>query len=69
MNCSQRLKDLPFDEFLFSEGTTNSCYSVPTLRNPWTYVNEDWYYKVWQLMNPPELLLQLRQANFEIYLE
>ena len=46
------------------------CYSVPILGNTWTYVNQGWYYKVWQpIISPPELLLRLLEANFEIYLE
>ena len=54
----------------FSEGRTDSCYSVNTLGNPWTHVKQGWYYKVWQpIMNPPELLLKLLEASFEIYLE
>ena len=70
MNCSQILKDLSLGNFLFSEGRTDSCYSVPTLGSPWTYVNQGWYYKVWQpIMNPTGLLLKLLEANFEIYLE
>ena len=54
----------------FSEGRTDLCYSVTTLGNPWTHVKQGWYYKVWHpIMNPPELLLKLLEANFEIYLE
>ena len=54
----------------FSEGRTDSCYSVPIMGNPWTYAKQGWYYKVWQpIMNPPELLLKLLETNFEIYLE
>ena len=54
----------------FSEGRTDLCYSVPTLGNPWTHVKQGWYYTVWQpIMNSPELLLKLLEANFEIYLE
>ena len=26
--------------FVFSEGKIDSCYSVPTLGNPWTYVKQ-----------------------------
>ena len=56
--------------FFFSEGRMDSCYSVLTLGNPWTYVKQGWYYKVWQpIINPPELLLKLLEADFEIYLE
>ena len=30
------------------------------MRNPWTYVKQGWYYKVWQpIISPPELLLKL----------
>ena len=48
----------------------DSCYSVLTLGNPWTYVKQGWHYKVWQpIINPPELLLKLLEADFEIYLE
>ena len=54
----------------FSEGRTDSCYSVTTLGNRWTHVKQGWYYKVWQpIVNPPELLLKLLEPNFEIYLE
>ena len=55
---------------LFSEGRLDSCYSIPNLENPWTYVKQGCYYKVWQpIMSPPELLLKILEANFEIYLE
>ena len=54
----------------FSEERTYSCCSITTLGNPWTHVKQGWYYKVWQpIMNPPELLLNLLEANLEIYLE
>ena len=54
----------------FSEGRTDSCYSIITLGNLWTHVKQGWYYKVWQtIMNPPELLSKLLEANFEVYLE
>ena len=46
---------------------TDFSYSVSTLGSPWTHVKQSWYYKVWQvIMNPPELLLKLLKANFEI---
>ena len=32
----------------FSEGTKDSCYSVPTTGNPWTHIKQGWCYKVWQ---------------------
>ena len=48
----------------FSEGRTDSSYSVTALGNRWTYVKQGWYYKVWQpIMNPPELLLKLIEPN------
>ena len=51
----------------FSEGRTNSCYFNTTLGNPWAHVKQGWYYKVRQpIMNPPDLLLKLLEANFEI---
>ena len=51
-------------------GRTDSSYSITTLGNPWTHVRQGWYYKVWQpVMNPPELLLKIFEANFEIYWE
>ena len=54
----------------FSEGRNNSCYSGPTLGNPWAHVTQGWYYKILQpFMNPPELVLKLLETNFEIYLE
>ena len=54
----------------FSEGRTDSSYSITTLGNSWTHVRQGWYYKVWQpIMNPPELLLKIFEANFEIYWE
>ena len=54
----------------FSEGRNDSGYSFPTLENPWTHVTQGWYYKVLQsVMNPPELVLKLFEAKFEIYLE
>ena len=54
----------------FSEGRMDSCYSITSLGNPWTHVKQGWYYKVWQsIINPPELLLELLETNFEIYLE
>ena len=62
------IKRLSLDKF--SERRTDSCYSVLTLGNPWTYVQQCCYYKVWQpIMNPPEILLKLLDANFEIYFE
>ena len=33
---------------VFSEGGTDSCYFVPILENPWTYVKQGWRYEVWQ---------------------
>ena len=54
----------------FSDGRTDSSYSITTLGNAWTHVRLGWYYKVWQpIMNPPELLLKIFEANFEIYWE
>ena len=54
----------------FSEGRADSSYSITTLGNAWTHARQGWYYKVWQpIMNPPELLLKIFEANFEIYWE
>ena len=35
---------------LFSKGRKDSCYSVPTLGNPWTYFKQGCGYKVFQLL-------------------
>ena len=43
MDCSQRRKDLLLDLLIM-----DSCYSVLTLENSWTYVKQGWCYKVWQ---------------------
>ena len=48
----------------------DSCYSVPPIGKPWTYVKQGWYYKVWKpIINPLEVLLKLLEANLEIHLE
>ena len=35
---------------IFSEGSTDFCYSVTTLGNPWTYVKQAWCYNVLQFI-------------------
>ena len=37
---------------VFSEGRTDSCYSFPTLQNPWTYVKQGWCYEVLKSIIP-----------------
>ena len=67
---SKKLSEKTIFLLEFSEGRTGSCYSIITLGNRWTHVKQGWYYKVWQpIMNPPELLLKLLEANFEVCLE
>ena len=57
---------------LFSDGRTHSFYSVPTLGNPWTYIKQDWCYKVWKpimacYMNFMTFSYALRYPNVNPY--
>ena len=46
MDCSQITKHLLLDNILFNEGREDSCYSLPTLGNPWTFFKQGLAYKV-----------------------
>ena len=46
MDCSQIIKYLLLDNILFNEGREDSCYSLPTLGNPWTFFKQGLAYKV-----------------------
>ena len=46
MDCSQITKHLLLDNILFNKGREDSCYSLPTLGNPWTYFKQGLANKV-----------------------
>ena len=44
----EKKRPINWENLIFSGRKTDSCYSVPTLGNPCTYVNKSWCYKVLQ---------------------
>ena len=48
LDCSQIVKHLFLINILFNERKKDSCYSLPTLENSWTYFRQGLGYKVLQ---------------------
>ena len=48
---------------LFNEGREDSCYSLPTLGNPWTYFKQGLGYKVLQSIMTTSVTLVLLSAE------